>query len=46
MAIKETTASLPVTVFYLTCVMPIPGETFQTSYVLGQFLAVNETVKQ
>jgi len=29
-------------VFHLTCVMPIPDETFQTSYIL----AINKTVKQ
>jgi len=28
--------------FYLNCVMPIPGKTFQTSYIL----AINKTVKQ
>ena len=39
-AIKEITASLPMIVFHLTCVVPIPGRTFQTSYILG----INKTV--
>jgi len=29
-------------VFHLTCVMPLPGKTSQTSYIL----AINKTVKQ
>jgi len=37
----KRTASLA-DVFYFACVMPIPGKTFQTSYIL----ATSKTVKQ
>ena len=42
-AICETTANLAmINVFHVTCVLPIPGKTFKTSYIL----AINKTVKQ
>ena len=50
--ISETTASLVISgmqltiahdyVFHLTCIMPIPCKTFQTSYIL----AINKSLKQ
>jgi len=33
----KTIASVAVIVFNLTCVMPVPGITFQTSYILAIF---------
>jgi len=41
-AISERNVSLPEIVFHLICLMPIPGKTLQTSYIL----AINNTVKQ
>jgi len=43
-AIYETTASLRMIVFYLTCVMPILVKCFRQQ--IGYILAINKTVKQ